>query len=390
MRVQPFFCCNQIPTEHRPSYECSDRILICKEWYDSCGFNKDHKDILVKISNILGESIVGTILTTHCQRGIVYVPSRLFYRFTITDNVTIHQVEIQNCTAVVLQPLNTNYCLSPTWKDQFVNSLHAYTTLTQKTCIQLNLGTIESFKVIFAQPNKYDTVYMKHGNVIDIRFHNPLEQEKVEWDAKYHYKAEVVSPPVVPFEGLGQSVGGRIHNNTLRELCLVAAKKRQQKYAIQLKLHGPPPEVKYTRIQHKAEKPVLFRQTFQSNTPIPVFIGEGNVMPSLPVAPNLSQRQLCLDAALRRQANHQRTESQGLGVGRQEQTHSDKPLTDVQEELKRIECLNAVKQRIEEYNKSANPELIPKESVPRARLYNDYAAAHAAVASQRKSLDPPT
>jgi len=388
MRVQPLFCCKQIPTEYRLNYEYSDRIFICREWYDSCGFNKENKDILVKISNILGETVVGTILSTHDQTGIVYMPSQMFYRFTITDNVSIHQVEIQNCTAVVLQPLNKNHYSSPTWQEQFINSLHNYTTLTQKTNIQLNVGTLELFKVIFVQPNKYDTVYIKHGNVIDIRFHTPLEQEKLEWDAKYHYKAEAETIPVVPFVGLGQSVGGRIHDSTMRELCLAAAKKRKQKYTMQLKLYGPPPEVKYKRIQHVDPKPILFRQAFKSDIQIPVFTSEGNSLSSIPMAANLSQKQLCLEAALRRQANHQRTESQGLGVGRIESHNQDKPLTSVQEELKRIECLNAVKQRIEDYKKPISPELFLKESVPRARLYNDFATAHAAVASHRKSLDP--
>jgi len=388
MRVQPFFCCGFLPANELAAFECSDRILVCDEWYRAGGFTTSDKNVIIKVSNILGEYIVGSVFSSHTTKGVLYVPSRMYHTLSVSDNITVLRIPIQPCTAVLLQPFNTSYNVSPTWREQFVKSLDRYTTITQKTKIQLNLGTIEYFTVSFVAPAKYDTLFLKHGNEIDIRFQSSLETEKKEWDTKHHYKTNVSSEPtIVSFNGAGQTLGGRIYDKEKYELCLQAAKKRMQKRAIQLKLHGEHPEVDYVRrIVTKIEKPVLFRQTFQSAAPTAAFIGEGHTTSTIPSSDNLSKAQRCLAAARRRQENFQRTESQGLGTNSKKE---DEKETVSESEAKRLEYLNGVKDKLDALSLlirgRAHKEDVKESDCPtRGKQYANLAEAHAAVCGEKE------
>jgi hypothetical protein len=389
MRVQPFFCCKYLLGSELAAFECSDRILVCAEWYNTSGCTTSDKHVILKLSNILGEYIVGSVFSPHNDKGILYVPSRMYNALSISDNISILQVPIQPCTAVLLQPLNASYNLQSTWREQFVRSLDRYTTITQKTKIQLNLGTIEYFNVSFVAPAKYDTVFIKHGNEIDIRFQPSLETEKKDWDTKYHYKSNAPpEPTVVPFNGTGQALGGISYDKEKHEVCLQAAKNRMQKRAIQLKLHGELPEEDYVRRTiAKIEKPVLFRQTFQSSVPTAAFIGEGHTTSTIPTSDNLSKAELCLAAARRRQENFQRTASQGLGRADTSVKQEDDTISE--SEAKRLEYLNDIKDKLDALSllirgRAGKEEVKEPDCPTRGKQYANLTEAHAAVCGAKE------
>jgi len=226
MRVQPLFCCRYLSHEERIKYECSDSFFICHSWFTSMNFQPD-TEILLKITNANDEQIVGNVCSTHPDKDILYVPSRLFSTLSISDNVTIESVILPNCTMIVFQPQNISYCSNPLWKDMFLQNLRNYTTITHKTNLVMNVGNIETFTILSTLPYKQKFLYLKHGNPIDIRFRTAKEEETNEWKQRHHFPQKILRPNWFPFSGEGNRTGNEISKPSEKtQNCLQAALRR--------------------------------------------------------------------------------------------------------------------------------------------------------------------
>lgn len=185
------------------------------------------KDIVLQITNAADEQIVGTVCTTHPDKDILYVPSRLFATLSISDNVTIQPVILPNCTMIVFQPQNISYCSNPSWKDMFLQNLRNYTTITQKTNLIINVGNIEIFTILSILPYNCKFLYLKHGNPIDIRFRTAKEEETNEWKQRHHFLHKIPRQNWFPFRGEGNRTSDKISEPSEKTRnCLQAALKR--------------------------------------------------------------------------------------------------------------------------------------------------------------------
>ena len=200
------------------------------------------KDIVLKITNVADEQIVGTVCSTHPDKDIVYVPSRLFATLGISDNVTIEVVILQNCTMIEFQPQNISYCSLPSWKDMFLQNLRNYTTITQKTNLIMNVGNIEMFTICCVLPYKQKFLFLKHGNPIDIRFRFAKEEETNEWKQRHHFFHIIPKPNWVPFRGEGNRTSDEISKPSDKTRnCLEAALRRKRENTILMENDVIPP-----------------------------------------------------------------------------------------------------------------------------------------------------
>jgi hypothetical protein len=289
-------------------FECSDRIVICDKWFQTSGLDSSTMHSL-KLSNILNESFTGTLYKTHCDTDVCYVPSRLFNSLSVTNNILITSIQIEPCKAFILEPANTSFNKSPSWKEDIQKGLQYYTSITQKTRIQVPIGgIIEIFTIYATDPIHFNTVLIRHEGVMEISFNRSTEEERILYNQTYYSTQEVPKACFVPFEGVGQTVGGTIKKDDKRDVCLKATKKRLEKQYLHNRLYGPPPEVTYTRVVHQKQKPykysrktyTLFGEEPSKEVVIPVFTSTGYRLTEQPVETNLSLTQLCVNAAKKR------------------------------------------------------------------------------------------
>jgi hypothetical protein len=241
IRLEPFFLCNHIPKEELRNYECSDRILLCRNFFNSVTFAPGA--ILLNFSNSADESIAGVVFSLHDDDNIVYVPAWMYYSLSIVDNISISQIGIQRCTKILIQPNTPALQTIPEWESLINKAFISYNSLTVDTRIPLLMGdTMHFVSIKGLSPKKYTTVFVQNGGDVELEIAPPLVKEPLEenddpkipfffirgW--RHKKRGKTLIEQFHAFEGVGRLVGGSggDPNETVAHKCASAALQRIQ------------------------------------------------------------------------------------------------------------------------------------------------------------------
>ncbi len=237
MKVCPFYECGSIPKEALQEYECSDRIMLCRAFFQRASFPLG--PLLLRISNALQHSVVGAVKDLHDVEDVVYAPQWMIHSLQLLSNVTLSTVPQRPCTAVVLKPFHEGAFSEAEWPTVLSTALRNYNTLTKGAILPLDISGIEFVKVEALVPVEYNTVFMRMQEEVQITVRASVEKEKHE-----EYKPRLLvrgkrrtnfdepeSNPIVCFVGQGHVVGGSAYDASLtpQQLAYQAALARAAK-----------------------------------------------------------------------------------------------------------------------------------------------------------------
>lgn len=221
MRVCPFYECVSISKKDLQVYECSDRILLCRAFFQRASFPLG--PLLLRISNALQQSVVGTVNDLHDDEDIVYAPQWMIHSLQLLSNVTLSVVPQRPCTTIVLKPFHAGAFLEAQWPAVLSSALRNYNTLTKGAILPLDISGIEFVKVEALVPIEYNTVFMRMQETVEISVRVSVEEEK-----KSEYTPRLVvrgkrrnnfdepeSNPIVCFVGKGYTLNGSAYDASL-------------------------------------------------------------------------------------------------------------------------------------------------------------------------------
>ena len=166
MRVLPFVQCKSIPYESLVHYECSDRLLVAKNILVAHSLN--HTPCILQLTNPLGLRVVGTVMNTHSDTDIIYMPLWMLNHLKTTQHITLACVPIHACTKLVIKPYNKNLFEIKDWYVHLRNGLRLYSTLTRETTITINIDGLLYFSVEMLYPQTATTIYVPASGSMEI------------------------------------------------------------------------------------------------------------------------------------------------------------------------------------------------------------------------------
>jgi len=242
MKVCPFYECSSLSKADLQVYECSDRILLCRAFFQRASFPLG--PLLLRISNALQNSVVGAVKDLHDDEDIVYVPQWMIHSLQLLSNVTLSTVPQRPCTSIVLRPFHKGAFSEAEWPTVLSAALRNYNTLTKGAVLPLDISGIEFVKVEALVPVEYNTVFMRMQESVQIAVRASVEAEK-----QSEYKPRLLvkgtrrsnidvpeSNPIVCFVGEGHTVGGSAYDASLSpsQLAFQAAVARASKNEVSL------------------------------------------------------------------------------------------------------------------------------------------------------------
>jgi hypothetical protein len=237
--ARPYFICNHVPKEELKTYECSDRILLCRNFFTKVSFPQGA--ILLKLSNSLDESISGVVFNLHDDENVVYVPNWMYYSMQIVDNISVSQISIQRCTKILIQPTTPALQTITDWEPKLNKAFLGYNSLTVDARIPLLVDDVMYFVNIKGlSPKQYTTVFVQNGGDVELEIADPLVKEPMEEndDPKVPFffirgwmhkkRKQTLLEQFHAFEGFGRVVGGSHGdpNETSTHKCATAAVRR--------------------------------------------------------------------------------------------------------------------------------------------------------------------
>jgi hypothetical protein len=223
MIVQPFTLCKTISTNELPYFECSDRIMLPKSYYDATGIQEND---LLNISNERDQSFSGTMYGAHTENDtIIYVPSWLFSRLDIYDKISISHLQKKRCSAIQIKPHSSAFAKRADFFRALNMGLFYHRSVERGSRIPLFVRDhVEYITIENAIPSDIQTFFMYDCGDIDVQILPALDSEKAE--SKYLYKSTKKKGPIV-FFGTGFVLGGTNPTPmTLMEATAAAAKRR--------------------------------------------------------------------------------------------------------------------------------------------------------------------
>ena len=244
IRLEPFYLCNHVPKEELRNYECSDRILLCRNFFKTVTFPQGA--ILLKLTNSADDSVAGVVFNLHDDDNVVYVPSWMYYAMSIVENISVSQIAIQRCTKIMIQPHTPSLESIPDWDSKLNKAFLAYNSLTVDSRIPLLIDDRMHFVCVKGlSPQKYTTVFVQNGGDVELEIAPPLVKEPLEenddpkipfffirgW--RHKKRKQTLLEQFHSFEGFGRLVGGSYGdpNETQRYKCAEAALQRIQSAA---------------------------------------------------------------------------------------------------------------------------------------------------------------
>lgn len=237
MKVCPFYECASISKEQLQEYECSDRILLCRAFFNRASFPLG--PLLLRISNALQHSVVGAVKDLHDVEDVVYAPQWMIHALQLLSNVTLSTVPQRPCTSIVLRPFHEGAFSEAEWPAVLSAALRNYNTLSKGAILPLDISGIEFVKVDALVPLEYNTVFLRMQESVQITVRTSVEKEKNE-----EYTPRLIvrgkrrnnfdqpeSNPIVCFVGQGYTVGGSAYDASLspQQLAYQAALARAAK-----------------------------------------------------------------------------------------------------------------------------------------------------------------
>jgi len=223
MIIQPFPILTTLSAEELPSYECSDRIIIPKTFYDSKGYAPND---LLYLSNKHNQSITGTLFgTQESATETIYAPSWMLSRMDLLDNIIVAHAPKYRCKAMQLKPHSQVFAKRPDFLLQLNKAIINYRSLTKKTRIPLLVnGTLEFLTIESFSPSQHETFFVYGCGAVDIQIMESVECEKRK--VSYLYLPNEPETHHIAFVGRGFTVGGVQPSISPQEAAAAAARKR--------------------------------------------------------------------------------------------------------------------------------------------------------------------
>ena len=222
MKAQPFSVFPLLTPEQRIDYECSDRILLPKDYFDALEFQMN--DMLL-LSNDRGECVYGSVRGTHVANGnILYMPSWMFYRLSSVEPIHIAICGKSKCTAIQIRPENSPAYARSDYLEQLNSAIVLYHSLMVGVKMPINLnGSIEYITIEELLPSSLKCAHVYDTGPIDIVLLPPMRIQKPMFLDKSGGKEP---PSPLAFVGKGAVLGGSDSPPSLGTAIRDAARRR--------------------------------------------------------------------------------------------------------------------------------------------------------------------
>ena len=205
MRIQPIICFPEIDKEAILSFECSDRFLFPKTYFEGLEFVPH---TLVNIANVRKQQIIGAIFGIHeFDDTTIYVPTWLFSQMDVCENVFVGSMTKKKCSMIQVKPHNDAFRRNPEFLKLIQMGMSQYFSLTQNTRIPLKVDDrIEYVTIVLMFPEQNKTCFIYNSGGVSIQIMESLELEEAPPEYLYNTRTSAAHT-LVPFPGAGRAVG---------------------------------------------------------------------------------------------------------------------------------------------------------------------------------------
>lgn len=211
MNVIPFMTCPHIPNEQRMEYECSDRILVAENLFDT------HRMGLwpsrcIHIKNKNEESIAGYIYNVHPDNNILYIPTWMYRLLSCYKDVEVAEVRCIECDSIDFEPISDELLKTDNFKEQLIETVSNYTLLIPNSQITILFNNaIYPIRIVKMTPMSDCVAYkLKKSGICNVTFNTPTVQtiDDTTPDIPFLLYPKKPKRRVLPFTGRGYVLGG--------------------------------------------------------------------------------------------------------------------------------------------------------------------------------------
>ena len=179
MRVLPFSLLPCIPREKLPVYDCSDRIILHKEFCAQVGYVIE--DMLC-LTNSLEQAMYGTVFELHDgDKETIYIPNWMLYKLDSLDTFVVSHAVKNKCKSIQIQPHSAAWSSSSGFMPALNGAIINYHCLMKETRIPLLIGTrIEYATIRQFSPSSAEACYVYNCGSVGLQVMSAFEKEKVE------------------------------------------------------------------------------------------------------------------------------------------------------------------------------------------------------------------
>ena len=231
MRILPIVGLQHLTDEEIEEHECSDRIWLSKSEFEHWITVTEVGIITVlQLTNGAQQTALGVPYNVHCNEdsSIVYVPSWMYNRLDLDEEVTLARIQPPMCTGFTIQPHTSDHLIVEDPEMSLRNAFENYSCLMPGIEIPLWIGY--PFYVTIACLKPLDEPACIRNCEVELELMPPLDAPIQD-----AFKEEVVKPASsiieneIVHETVGIKLGGTVSHKSRRELAAEAALRRAQK-----------------------------------------------------------------------------------------------------------------------------------------------------------------
>jgi hypothetical protein len=179
MRVLPFSLLPCLPREKLPVYDCSDRIILHKEFCAQVGYVIE--DMLC-LTNSIEQTIYGTVFELHDgDKDAIYVPNWMLYKLDSLDTFAVSHAVKNKCKSIQIQPHSAVWFASSGFMPALNAAIINYHSLMKETRIPLLIGMrIEYVTIRQFSPSSAEACYVYNCGSVGLQVLSAFEKEVME------------------------------------------------------------------------------------------------------------------------------------------------------------------------------------------------------------------
>ena len=199
MRVQPFTSFTSIKSEELLDYECSDRIVLPRSFKDGLEYEID--DLLLLI-NHRKQTIHGTVFQIHdVDDTTLYIPTWMFAKFDIIENIIISQAPKKTCRAIQIKPHSSAFVKNNNCVFLINRAIIKYGSLTQFTRIPLHIdGMVQYVSIDLLFPEQNKTCFVHNCGAVQLQI---IDSYETEAEPSVYFLNTKEKNVRIPFTGRG-------------------------------------------------------------------------------------------------------------------------------------------------------------------------------------------
>lgn len=153
MRILPLYYLENLTDEEIQEHECSDRIWLNQAEFEHWLTSTEPGNIsLLQITNSLDQAAIGCPYAIHMNSDYpdtIYIPSWMYARLDMDDNVQIQRFQPSLCSGLTLQPHTSDHLTLPDPETALRDAFERYACLMPGMDIPLWIG--HAFHVTIAE-----------------------------------------------------------------------------------------------------------------------------------------------------------------------------------------------------------------------------------------------